>query len=139
MPDAQSVSENDKITAERFHLDMIAKGQIDIADEIIAPDCIIHSPMTGVGNTRGPERARQMAIMDAKIYPKGIKITHNIVIGEKDFVAFQWTIAATRENGEVDRLQGIDMVRMKNGKAVEMWIEYHDISKENPNWKPNTE
>ena len=53
-------SESRKVLAQRFHLDMIQKGNLDIADEIIAPDCVIHLP-GGTSDAKGPERAKQIA------------------------------------------------------------------------------
>ena len=119
-----SALEQNKVLAQRFHLEMIAQGKLDIADEIIAPDCVIHSP-GGLGTTKGPERARQMAAGDLKAYPKGIKITHDVVFGEGDLVGFHWTFVGTRETGEERQLEGLDVVRISNGKITQMWIEYH--------------
>ena len=33
----------------------------------------------------------------------------------------------TRATGDVTRIDGIDLVRIANGKIVEMWIEYHTV------------
>jgi hypothetical protein len=117
-----SVADN-KALAQRFHLDMIGKGQLDIADSIIGPECLFHLP----GGTRGkgPARAKELAQGDLKQYPKGIKLAHNVVLAENNLVAFQWDLWGTKESGEVEHLQGIDVVKIENGKAAEMWIEYH--------------
>jgi hypothetical protein len=126
--DAQSASEQDKVTAQRFHLDMIAKKQVDIADQIFTPDAVIHTA-GGPGRTKGPERAKAMANGDFRQYPKGIQITHNVVFGEKDLVGFQWTFVGTTESGETETLEGIDIARMKDGKIAELWLEYHTVKK----------
>jgi predicted SnoaL-like aldol condensation-catalyzing enzyme len=115
-----------KVLAQRFHLDMIAKGDLKIAEEIIAPDCLIHLP-TGTRG-QGPERARQIAQGDLKAYPKGIKFDHHALLAEGNLVAFYWDLFGTRESGEQEHLAGIDIVRIEKGKIAEMWIEYHTVS-----------
>ena len=54
-----------------------------------------------------------------------MKLVHNVVLAEKNYVAFQWDLWGTLDSGEVNHLQGIDVVRIEDGKAAEMWIEYH--------------
>jgi predicted SnoaL-like aldol condensation-catalyzing enzyme len=124
-----SALEKTKVLAQRFHLDMIAKGQLEIAEQIIAPDCVIHLPSRTM---KGPEGARQVAAGDLKAFPKGIKLTHDVVFAEGNLVAFHWILAGTRESGETTELEGIDIVRVANGKISEMWIEYHNMKQEKP-------
>jgi predicted SnoaL-like aldol condensation-catalyzing enzyme len=123
-----SATDKDKVLAQRFHLDMIQKGDLQLADQIIAPDCVIHLP-SGTSDVKGPERAKQVAGGDLKAFPKGIKINHDVVFGEGNLVGFHWTFVGTRDTGEETHLEGIDMVRITNGKISEMWIEYHNIKK----------
>lgn len=125
---ADSALEKNKVLAQRFHLDMIEKGNLQIADEIIAADCVIHLP-NATSDLRGPERARQVANGDLKAFPKGIRLTHDVVFGERNMVAFHWTLVGTRESGEETTFEGIDLVRTANGKIAEMWIEYHTVKK----------
>ena len=121
-----SALEKNKILAQRFHLDMIAKQNLAIADEIIAPDCVIHMPSDeGPPAVKGPARAKEIAAGDHKAFPKGIELVHDYVLAEGDLVAFHWSFVGTRESGEKRTLYGIDMVRIANGKIAEMWIEYH--------------
>lgn len=118
--------EKNKVLAQRFHLDMIAKKNLAIADEIIAPDCVVHMPSDAEPSAvKGPERARQIAAGDHKAFPKGIELVHDYVLAEGNLVAFHWKFVGTRDDGETRTLYGIDMVRLANGKIAEMWIEYH--------------
>lgn len=121
-----SALEKNKVLAQRFHLDMIQKGNLQIADEIIAPDCVVHLP-NGQGDSRGPERARQVASSDLRAFPKGIAFNHDVVFGDANLVGFHWTLLGTRESGEQTKLEGLDVVRINNGKIAEMWIEYHTV------------
>jgi ketosteroid isomerase-like protein len=118
--------EKNKVLGQRFHLDMIAKGDLKIAEEIIAPDCVIHLPSSRPTDKKGPERAREIAAGDLKAFPKGIKLDHHVVFAEGPYVGFTWTLVGTRESGEQTTLKGIDVVRIANGKIAEMWIEYHN-------------
>ena len=121
--------ENNRVLAQRFHLDMIALGHLDIAEQIIAPDCVIHMRgTTTAGN--GPARAREIAQGDLDAFPGGIELIHDGVLAEGNLVAFYWTLNGTNATGEVSRLAGIDVVRVEDEKIAEMWIEYHTIEDE---------
>ena len=117
--------ERNKALAQRFHLEIIQKADLKLADEIIAPDCVFH--LSEQSDLKGPERAKQIAAVDHKAFPKGIKFEHDVVFGEGDLVAFHWILLGTRASGEVSRLEGIDLVRIANGKIAEVWIEYHTV------------
>jgi hypothetical protein len=80
-----SALEKNKALAQRFHLEIIQKGDLDLADEIIAPNCVVHLP-DGTSDVKGPERAKQMAEYDLKEFPKGITLIHDVVFAEGDMV-----------------------------------------------------
>ena len=126
--EAQSL-ENNRVVAQRFHLDMIAMGNLDIAEEIIAPGCVIH--MRNAPTTeKGPARAREIAQGDLDAFPGGIELIHDVVLAEGDLVAFHWTLAGTSASGEVTEYAGIDVVRVEDGKITEMWIDFHTLEDE---------
>ena len=123
--------ENNRVLAQRFHLDMIAMGHLDIAEQIIAPDCVIHMRSTTFSTPgKGPEKAREIAQGDLDAFPGGIELIHDGVLAEGNLVAFYWTLNGTTATGEVSRLAGIDVVRVEDEKIAEMWIEYHTIEEE---------
>ena len=127
--EAQSALENNRVLAQRFHLDMIAMGNLDIAEQIIAPDCVIN--MRNAPTThKGPARAREIAQGDLDAYPGGIELIHDVVLAEGNLVAFHWTLAGTSASGEVTEYAGIDVVRVEDGKIAEMWIEFHTVEEQ---------
>ena len=117
--------EKNKTLAHRFHMEIIGEFNLGLADEIIAPDCVFHSARPS--DLRGPERAKNSARFDQQHFDdKGVKFVHDIVLAEGDLVAFHWiNTGNNRETGEAERFEGLDMVRIKDDKIAEVWIEYH--------------
>lgn len=122
------IAEN-KATAHRFHLELIQEKNLDLADEIIAPDCVFHTPM-GTMDVKGPEGGKSIARYDQTSFDDdGVKFNHDIDLAEGDLVAFHWINWGTsRETGKPIKFEGLDMVRIKDGKIAEMWIEYHPVT-----------
>ena len=117
-----------KAIAHRFHLEVIQQNNLDLADEIIAPDCVFHSS-SGPREERGPEAAKAIARFDHSAFDdSGVKFDHDIDLAEGDFVAFHWiNWGNSRRTGEAIKFEGLDLARMKDGKIAELWIEYHQV------------
>src|SRR5262245_51985330 len=92
--------EKNKTLAQQFHLEIIQKGNLDLADTIIAPDAEFHSPLSARTQLKGPERAKFSARNDRQSYPKGLTFTHDQILAEGNLVAFHWVLTGTRESGE---------------------------------------
>jgi ketosteroid isomerase-like protein len=122
-----STLERNKVLAQRYHLDIIEKQNLKLADEIIAPDCVFHMPSSRPTDKRGPERAKEVALNDLKTNPKGFSFAHDTIMAEGDLVAFRWTFTGIRESGEKAVYEGIDIVRIENGKVAEVWSKYHRV------------
>lgn len=122
----ENILEKNKTLAQRFHMEVIQERNLELADEIIAADCAIH-----VGNAErraeltGPEGAKTIARSDHERYPKGFKLVADIVLAEGDFVAFHWLFSGTMASGEIIKADGIHLIRIRNGKVAEIWIEWH--------------
>ncbi len=122
-----STLEKNRALAHRFHQEIIQEYNLKLADEIIAADCAFHSPLSAPTDLKGPERAKRAARRDRELYPKGIKFVHDVTLAEGDLVAFHWLGTGTKESGEIVKSEGIDIVRIRNGKVAEMWIEFHQV------------
>lgn len=123
--DKQSQLEENKALAQKFHFNIIQKMDLDLADEIIAADCEFHSPLSKTNQLKGPERAKSSARRDKEIYPNGVSFVHDNIVAEGNLVAFHWISSGVKANGEVGGGEGIDIVRIENGKIAETWIQFN--------------
>jgi len=122
-----SILEKNKTLAQRFHLEVILEYNLELADEIITADCAIHVGSAEPAELTGPEGAKTMARSDKEQFPKGLELVHDIVLAEGNLVAFHWLFSGTKESGEIVKADGIDIVRIRNDKVAEMWIDFHEV------------
>ena len=125
-----------KKTAHRFHIDVIQNQKLEVADEIVAPDAIIYTPLRPPNDPkRGPEILKDMAIGDAKAFPKGLFFQHDEAIAEGNWVSIRWDAKGmnTRPLGTIPpankeiTFSGVDIYRFnEEGKIAEAWV-YYDV------------
>ncbi len=123
-------AEENKALTRRVMEEMFNKGNLDVADELVAPDFVDHDPSMPE-DVRGPEgfkeyvRAFRSAFSDLHI-----RIEDQIAEGDK--VVTRWTgtgthdgdsmgIAPTGNRGEIT---GMEIRRISGGKLVEGWEGY---------------
>ncbi|MFQ5874431.1 MAG: ester cyclase, partial [Dehalococcoidia bacterium] len=124
-----TVLEENRALAHRLHQEIIQEYKLDLADEIIAPDCVVHSPVRDPKTTpRGPEVAKAMARDDREHFPTGIRFDHYDTLAEGDLVAFRWVGSGTHKSGKPVEINGIDIVRIANGKIAEVWVSYDRLA-----------
>ena len=105
----------------------------DLVDEVYAADLVWHEPDQDV---RGLDGARQFVTMYKTAFPD-LSATVEDVISEGDNVVTRYTIRGTHQ-GEIEEfgpptgrqiaLQGITMHRIADGKIVEEWERYDNLS-----------
>jgi len=124
-------SEQNEAVAHRWHLEAVQEGNTDLADQILAPDVIVH----GNGQEfRGADAAKQIAAALKVAFPD-IRITHHEAIASDDRVAIRWTADATHGGDYVGmpasnqriHFEGLDFFHLQDGKITEMWIEYDNL------------
>jgi predicted ester cyclase len=103
-------------------------GELDLADELVAPGCVIHQPPNDV---RGPEGVRRMVGMGRAPFTE---ITFRVEVPpivEGDRLAARWTSigryeggipGATAPRGTEVTFGGNDIWRVEDGKSVEYWV-----------------
>lgn len=106
---------------------------LDTIEEIYAPDVIWHEPDQEI---RGIEEARQFVTTYKTALPD-LNVTVEDVIGEGDKAVTRWTVRGTHQ-GEVEEfgpptgrqveIKGITMHRIEDGKIVEEWEGYDNLS-----------
>jgi steroid delta-isomerase-like uncharacterized protein len=105
----------------------------DTLDEVYAPDVVWHQPE---GDIQGLEEAEQFVAMITTAFPD-MSTTVEDVIAEGDKVVTRVTIRGTHQ-GEVEEygpptgkqveLEGITIHRFEDGKIVEEWNSYDNLS-----------
>ncbi|MCH8086835.1 MAG: ester cyclase [Chloroflexi bacterium] len=125
------MSEENKSVAQLLHLEIIQNYNLDLADKVIHPDCIIHTPVADPRPGRGPESAKEMSRYDKDMFPDGMTFDHYNIIGEGDLVSFCWVAKGKHKSGKSIEFKGIDVVRIADGKIAEIWVSYDLVGIQN--------
>ena len=126
--------EENKAVARRVLEEIFNKGNLDVADELLAPEYVDHDPAMPE-DVRGPEgfkeyvRAYRSAFSD-------IHIQIEDQIAEGDNVVTRWTGTGTHDGdlagiaptGKRVTLPGMEIVRISGGKLVEGWEGYDTMN-----------
>jgi len=129
-------ADRNKEIARRFREDLWNSGDLAIADEIVAADCMFHARVPFATDfVRGPDAMRQLVLFYHLAF-SDIRMTVDQVIAEGDTVAARWT-GKGRHSGELLGLpaargetvtQGIDFLRFDHGQIVEGWVVWDILS-----------
>jgi steroid delta-isomerase-like uncharacterized protein len=110
----------------KFYTEVVNEGKIDLIDELCAENFMEHEELPGVKPNR--EGVKQFFKMYRTAFPDlNFKIEQ--MIAKDDKVVTYLTITGTQKaefmgmpaSGKKINLKGIDIVRFKDGKAVEHW------------------
>lgn len=122
--------EENKTVVRRFLEEIFTAGNVELVDELFAPDYVLHDP--GVPDeVRGPEGMKRYVSMYRAAYPD----THFTIedqIAEGDEVVTRWTGQGTHEGeligipptGKQVTVTGIEFDRVAGGKMQETWVSY---------------
>src|SRR5215217_2567168 len=126
------MSEHNKDLA-RQAWEIVNQHNPDLIEEFYPPDFVWHEPD---GDIQGYEQAKQFVSAFFKGFPD-INITVDDVIAEGEKVVSRYTIRGTHQGVFVKvaapterqmELQGITMHRFEDGKIVEEWEAYDNLS-----------
>ncbi len=129
-----STHENEAL-AHRFHLDLFQQGgNLEVADEIIAPEFVIHSPGLPPEMQRGPAGVKAFARMVRTTYPD-FQVTHDDTISADDRVVIRWTARGTHQGefqgipptGKQVTVTLMNISRIGDGKIVEDWVTFDQL------------
>lgn len=122
----KSQTEKNKACTQNFYLQVYSKHNIAIIDSLVSEDYVEHQTTKGFAhNKRGLKSALKEFF---KAFPDfDVKI--NFMIAKNDMVVAQITMTGTNTgpfNGipatnKKIHVDGVDIVRYKNGKAAEHW------------------
>ena len=119
-------AEESKATMRRY-LGVFEQGNIDLLDELLAPDYVNHSPATPDLPT-GPEGVKAVVSMFRSAMPD-LKVIIDDMIAEGDKVATRYTLEGTHESelfgvpptGQRLSIESITVERVSDGKIQEHW------------------
>lgn len=109
----------------RRYVEMWETGNVALADDMLAASFVDH---THPQHTPGPEQVKQAILAFRTGFPDAqMHIEH--LISEGDTVAVRFTVRATHQGsfagfaptGHAISLTGMDMLRVTDGKIVELW------------------
>ena len=127
-------AEENKALARRVMEEMFNKGNLDVADELLAPGYVDHDPAMPE-DVRGPEGFKEyVAAYRSAFSDLHIRIEDQIAEGDK--VVTRWTGTGTHDGdlagiaptGNRVTLPGMEIVRISDGKLVEGWEGYDSIN-----------
>jgi steroid delta-isomerase-like uncharacterized protein len=104
-----------------------AQGNVDVADEIFAPDYVGMNP-TDPQDVRGPEGAKELANMYRSAFPD-VRLIIEEQVAEGDKVVTRWIAYGTHQGemmgiaptGNQVRVEGITISHIQEGKIVQEW------------------
>jgi len=125
------MSEHNKTLMRRAVEEVWNQGNVDILEELVASDFIIHAPQAEI---HGREGAKQYLAMLRGGFPD-IHFTIEDQFADGDRVMTRWTARGTHKGAfqgippthKQIRLAGTDIVRIANGKVVECWTSTDDL------------
>jgi steroid delta-isomerase-like uncharacterized protein len=106
------------------------KGNLPVADELIAPTYTHHDASTpDVG--RGPESEKKRVTLYRTAFPE-LRLTVEAVIAEGESVVARWScrgahrgdLSGIAPTGKQFVISGVTVVRFTDGKIVEGWINW---------------
>ena len=122
-----STEENKALLRRSVEEVFSAQGDIDVADEIFAPDYVGHNP-TDPQDVRGPEGAKGLANMYHSAFPD-VRLSIEEQIAEGDRVVTRWIASGTHQDemmgiaptGNQVRVEGITISHVHEGKILQEW------------------
>jgi predicted SnoaL-like aldol condensation-catalyzing enzyme len=128
---AKTEQENEAL-ARRFHME-IFQGKIDLADEILTSDFVLHNPVLPSEFTQGPESIKRFAsgVLDSLA---AAQFTHHDTISKGDRVLIRWTLTGVpkkemlgvRPSDKPITITGFDLFRISaDAKLAEMWQQWN--------------
>ena len=120
--------ETNKAVSRRFLEEVFSKGDLAVADEIVAKDHVNTGPSNPPGLPLGLEGSKQFVTLYRNAFPD-LRFTIDEQIAEGDKVVTRWTAFGTHKGelagilatGKSTTVTGIVVDRIVDGKIAESW------------------
>ncbi len=127
------MSEENKALVRRWFEELFNEGNLEVTDEIIAPNHISHDPSLP-DLPLGPEGAKQLVNLYRSAFPD-VRLTIEDELADGDKVVTRWVGRGTHQGvlmgvaptGEQVETTGISIWRIEEGKIVESWANYDTL------------
>ena len=128
------MSEENKAIARRALEEVFSgQGNLDVADELFAPDYVGHDPASPE-DIRGPEGVKEFASMYRNAFPD-VQLSVQEQVAEGDMVATRWIASGTHQGdlmgiaptGNRVTVAGTSVERIVDGKIEETWDNYDTL------------
>ena len=124
-------TEENKALNRRFFEEFWDQKNLAVADELLAPNYVDHTPGSPPGLPPGPEGFKQFASVFMTAFPD-LRLTLEDQIAEGDTVVTRWTSYGTHTGslmgipptGKSITVTGITITRIPDGKATETWTNF---------------
>jgi steroid delta-isomerase-like uncharacterized protein len=125
-------TKDNKAIVRRFVDEVWSKGNMAVADEVVAANVVDHNPIPG--QAAGVEGIKQVVATFRRAFPDA-QFRSEDMIAEGDKVVTRWTGRGTHKGefadipatGRAIVMTGIDIFRVANGKIVERWANQDDL------------
>lgn len=125
--------EENKALVLRFYEQVWNEGNVEVADEVFAPDYVRHD-LRPTQARPGPEGQREIATAFRAAFPD-LRMRVDLILGEGDLVAARWTTEGTNTGswggrpatGARATFSGVNVFRFADGKVVELWNHRDDL------------
>jgi steroid delta-isomerase-like uncharacterized protein len=112
-------------------MEVVQDDKASVADEILAPDVVLHANGQEI---RGLEGAKQLAAAIHTAFPD-VRINHQEAVVSGDRVAILWTSDGTHRGdyygvpptGKRTHIEGLDLFHVRDNKITEAWIEFDNL------------
>ncbi len=126
-------TEENKAIARRWSEELWSKGDLAVADEIVASNYVRHDPGDPF-SAEGPEGVKRLVGMVRAQVPN-LHITIEDVIAEGNKVVTRYTVTGTDTigfrgrppTGKQTKVTAIQIFRIADGKIVESWANRDDL------------
>ena len=130
--------EGNKSVVLRYLKEVLEAGNINLMDELFAPDVVIHRPEGTLSNLSQIKAIYKMVLSQG-----GIETTVHDIFGTEDRVAVRISHKSIFPEGEMTRSRlgfhkvpgkavtwdAIAIFRLKDGKIVEEWVQLDDLGR----------
>jgi steroid delta-isomerase-like uncharacterized protein len=126
-------AEENKAVSRRVAEEVFNGGNVDLADELYAPDYVLHDPSLPE-DLHGPEGIKRYAAMTLGAFPD-IRVAVEDQVAEGDKVVSRWTATGTHTGdlmgipptGRRVEISGVTINRFSGGKIAEDWYQSDDL------------
>jgi steroid delta-isomerase-like uncharacterized protein len=128
-----SEQEENKAVSRRVAEEIFNEGKLDLAEELYAPDYVLHDPSLPE-DLHGPEGLKQYAAMNLGAFPDA-RVTVEDQIAEGNMVATRWRATGTHTGelmgipptGRRSEISGITINRFSGSRIAEDWYQGDDL------------